>query len=153
MKSQGFSVKTNGIFGFIFLILMMLALFFVVKGIFKILTIAAPVLIIGALIINYRTVVNYFRFVLSLFKRSVLTGIIAVILSIIGFPLVAGILFGKSILDRKVNKLRKDIETRRQGEFVEFEEVVPRRKEQPLDLPPIEKARPTQKGNQYEDLF
>ena len=153
MKGQGFSLKTNGIFGFIFLILMMVALFFIVKGIFKILTIAAPVLIIGALIINYRTVVNYFRFILGLFKRSVLTGIIAVILSIVGFPVVAGILFGKAILDRKVNKLRQNIEAQRRGEFVEFEEVVPTKKEQPLDLPPIEKARPSQKGNQYEDLF
>jgi hypothetical protein len=153
MKGQTFSVKTNGIIGFIFLVLLLVGLFFIAKGIFKILTLAAPVLIVLALIINYRTIINYFKFMLSLVQRSPLTGIIAILLSVIGFPILSGVLFGKAILDRKVRKLRKAQEMHRQGEFVEFEEVIKPRNNETLDLPEIEKPSPAKKDNRYEDLF
>ena len=153
MKGQGFSVRSNGIFGFIFLVLLLIVLFFIARGIFKLLTFAAPVLIIGALIINYRTVINYFKFILNLFKRNALTGIIAVILSIIGFPILSGVLFGKAILDRKVRKFQQSHIDRERGEFVEYEEVSRRRPEKDLELPPMEKQQAPPKENPYKDLF
>ncbi len=153
MKGQGFSIKTNGIFGFIFLVLLLVGLFFLARGIFKILSFAAPVLIIAALIINYRTVVNYLKFMLSLLKRSLLTGIIAILLSVIGFPILSGVLFGKAIFDRKVRKLQKAHQARKEGEFVKYEEVIRRSPDEGLELPPIEKQQAPKKENRYEDLF
>lgn len=153
MKGQGFSIKGNGIFGFIFLVLLLVGLFFLARGIFTILSWAAPVLIIGALIINYRTVINYFKFILSLLKRSALTGIIAILLSIIGFPILSGVLFGKAILDRKMRRLKQTYIEREEGEFVQHEEVIKRQPEEKLDLPPFEKPQPEKKVNRYEDLF
>ncbi len=153
MKGQGFSMKTNGIFGFIFLVLLLVGLFFIAKGIFTILAYAAPVLLIGALIINYKTVINYFKFILSLFKRSALTGIIAILLSIIGFPVLSGVLFGKAILDRKVRRLREAHQAREEGEFVNHEEVVRRMPDEELELPSFEKPQIPKKDNRYEDLF
>ena len=140
MKGQGFSVRSNGIFGFVFLILVLVAIFFIAKGIFKLLAFAAPVLILGALIINYRTIVNYFKFILSLIRRSPLTGIIAILLSIVGFPVLAGVLFGKAILDRKVRKLQEAHQARREGEYVEYEEVIRDKRNDDFELPPIEKS-------------
>lgn len=154
MKSQGFGIRTNGIFGFLFMILVLVGLFFIARGIFKLLALASPFLIIGALIINYRTVLGYLKFMLSLFQRSVLTGIIAVLLSIVGFPILSGILFGKAILDRKFRKLHQEIQAEREGEYVEYTEVIRNEpKDEDLELPPFEKTQPQKKDNRYEDLF
>ena len=155
MATQGFNIKFNGIIGFIFLVLTFVALFFLAKGLFTVLSWIAPVLIVGALIINYKTIINYFRFMLSLLQRNPLTGIIAIILSVIGFPILSGVLFGKAILDRKVKKLVQARQEREQGEFVDYEEVIPQKKETNLDLPPIEIEPPSPKAkdNRYEDLF
>jgi len=155
MATQGFNIKFNGIIGFIFLAIMFVALFFLAKGLFTVLSWISPVLIVGALIINYRTIINYFRFVLSLLQRNPLTGIIAIILSVIGFPILSGVLFGKAILDRKLKRLVQAHQKREQGELVDYEEVIPQKKEKPLDLPPIEiePPAPKAKDNRYEDLF
>ncbi len=150
---KGFSVKSNGIFGFVFLVLLLVGLFFIARGIFTLLSWAAPVLIVGALIINYRTVVNYLKFMLSLLKRNVLTGIIAIILSVVGFPVLAGVLFGKSIFDRKVRKLKETHQQHRQGEFVEYEEVIRNKPRDEFELPPLEKEIPPKEENKYKDFF
>ncbi len=157
MKGQGFSIRSGGIFGFVFLVMILIGLFFLARGIFTLLSYAAPVLIVGALIINYKTVVNYLKFMLSLLKRNLLTGIIAIILSVIGFPILSGVLFGKAILDRKVRKFKEAHQSRQAGEFVEYEEVIrPNRRQEPdeeLELPPIQKEPAPKKDNRYEDLF
>ncbi len=155
MSTQGFNLRFNGILGFVFLVMLFVGLFFLAKGIFTLLAWISPVLIVGALLINYKTIINYFRFILSLLQRNPLTGIIAIVLSVIGFPILSGVLFGKAILDRKVKKLVEAHQARQQGEYVEYEEVVPQKKETTLDLPPLEKEAPAPKGkdNRYEDLF
>ena len=155
MSTQGFNLRFNGIIGFVFLVMLFVGLFFLAKGIVTLLAWISPVLIVGALLINYRTIINYFRFILSLLQRNPLTGIIAIVLSVIGFPILSGVLFGKAILDRKVKKLVEAHQARQQGEYVEYEEVVPQKKETTLDLPPLEKEAPAPKAkdNRYEDLF
>ena len=144
MSTQGFNIKFNGIIGFVFLVMLFVGLFFLAKGIFTLLAWISPVLIVGALIINYRTIINYFR-----------SGIVAIILSVIGLPILSGVLFGKAILDRKVKRLVQAHQAREQAEFVDYEEVIPQKKETTLDLPPLEKEAPAPKpkDNRYEDLF
>jgi energy-coupling factor transporter transmembrane protein EcfT len=154
MSQQTFSIRINGIIGFIFMVLIFVALFFVAKGIFTLLAWVAPVLIVLALLINYKTILNYLKFMWSLLKRNPLGGIIGILLSVVGFPILAGVLFGKSILDRKVKKLQQAYQAREQGEFVEFEEVIRPEQEKKLDLPPIEKEpAPKKEDNRYENLF
>jgi small-conductance mechanosensitive channel len=153
MQRQGFTVRANGIFGFIFLMLILVGLFFIAKGAFRILTFAAPVFLLLALIINYRTILGYFKFILSLLQRSTLTGIIAILLSIIGFPVLSGILFGKAIVDRRIRKFRKLHEANESPEFSEYEEVIKPSHKEDLELPPIEKSQTEKKDNRYENLF
>jgi hypothetical protein len=153
MATQGFNIRFNGIIGFVFMVLLFVGLFFIAKGIFTVLAWAAPVLIILALLINYRTVLNYLKFMLSLLQRNPLGGILGILLSFFGFPILAGVLFGKSILDRKVKKLQEAYKAEKEGEFVEFEEIIKPGRETKLDLPPLEKQAPGKKDNQYEDLF
>ena len=153
MATQGFNIRFNGIIGFAFMVLLFVGLFFIAKGVFTVLAWVAPVLIILALLINYRTVLNYLKFMLGLLQRNPVGGIIGILLSFFGFPILAGVLFGKSILDRKVKKLNEAYQAEKYGEFVEFEEIIKPERETKLDLPPMEKQAPVKKDNQYEDLF
>ncbi len=153
MATQGFNIRFNGIIGFAFMVLLFVGLFFIAKGVFTVLAWVAPVLIILALLINYRTVLNYLKFMLGLLQRNPVGGIIGILLSFFGFPILAGVLFGKSILDRKVKKLKEAYQAEKEGEFVEFEEIIKPERETKLDLPPMEKQAPVKKDNQYEDLF
>ncbi|MEO6131522.1 MAG: hypothetical protein ABIQ02_06715 [Saprospiraceae bacterium] len=153
MAGQGFSVKGNGIFGIIFMVLFFVALFFIAKGIFTILLWLSPVLFIGALIINHKTVWNYLKFLLSLVQRHVLAGIIAIILSVIGFPVLSGVLFGKAFFDRKMRRLHQAHTSRESSEFVDYEEVIKPARRSDLELPPLEKKEPEKKDNRYEKLF
>lgn len=151
--NQGFSIRFNGIIGFIVMVGILILLFFVAKGIFNVLSLIAPALIILALIINYRTVLNYLRFMLGLLQRNPLGGILGIILSVIGFPILSGVLFGKAIFDRKVRKLQQQQKANEEGELIDFEEVKKYEREKPLDLPPLEKENPAPKQNPYKDLF
>ena len=153
MATQGFNIRFNGIIGFAFMVLLFVGLFFIAKGVFTVLAWIAPVLIILALLINYRTVLNYLKFMLGLLQRNPVGGIIGILLSFFGFPILAGVLFGKSILDRKVKKLNEAYQAEKDGEFVEFEEIIKSERETKLDLTPKEKQAPVKKDNQYEDLF
>ena len=153
MNRQGFSVRANGIFGFIFLVLLLVALFFIAKGIFTVLAWISPALILGALVINFRTVLNYLKFILSLIQRNPLAGIIAIILSIIGFPILSGVLFGKAIFDRRVRRLQSAHEANQAGEYVDYEEVIKPSSNDHLDLPPIDQQQAEKKENRYKDLF
>lgn len=160
MAVQGFNIRFNGIIGFAFLVLIFVGLFFVAKGVFTVLSWIAPVLILLALLINYRTILNYLKFMLSLLQRNPLGGILGILLSFFGFPILAGVLFGKSILDRKIKKLHEAHQAQQESEYVEYEEVIKPERETKLDLPPLEKKTPVveqqppaQKDNRYEDLF
>ena len=147
----GFSFGTNGIMGIITLILGFILLFFIAKGVFTLLSWAAPFLLLGALIVNWRTVAGYGKFILNLFKRNIIMAIVAVVLTVIGFPIVAGFLFGKSFLDRKVAQLRSAQEEKVEGEYVEYEDLTEDEVEpEILELPEIE---PLQQESDYDDFF
>jgi hypothetical protein len=152
MATQGFNIRFNGIIGFAFMVLLFVGLFFIAKGVFTVLAWIAPVLIILALLINYRTVLNYLKFMLGLLQRNPVGGIIGILLSFFGFPILAGVLFGKSILDRKVKKLNEAYQAEKDGEFVEFEEIIKSERETKRSSS-MEKQAPVKKDNQYEDLF
>lgn len=147
-----FQIRANGIIGLAMVILFFIALFFIARGIFTLLAWLAPALIIGALLINYRTVLGFLKYLWNLLRRNPLMGILVVILTIIGFPIVSGFLFGKSIFDRKVRKIEAEMRRHREGELIDYEEI---REEEGeiLDLetlPPPEKR----KGDSpYDDLF
>ena len=148
--SQQFQFRAGGFFGLIFLVLFFVMLFFLAKGIFTILSWAAPVLIIAALLINYQTVLGFLKYLWKLLLRKPLAGILAIILSVLGFPIVSGFLFGKAILDRRVKRIQSEIRRHHEGELVDYEEVREGDAEV-LDintLPPAEKRR-----NTYEQFF
>lgn len=151
--SQGFNIKFNGIVGFAVMVMIFIALFFLAKGLFTVLSWIAPVLIAGALIINYKTVLNFIKFMWALLKRNPLGGILGIVLSVIGFPILSGVLFGKAILDRKVKSLSESFQAKKDGEFVEFEEIIRDDEDTELRLPRMERSSKSNTDNEYKDLF
>lgn len=144
----------NSISSILILVLLFVGLFFVAKSIFTILSWVAPVMLIATLIIDHKVVVGYGKWIFNLLKENFLMGAGAVLLTIFGFPVIAGFLLAKALLYRKVNKMKEAYETQSQGEFVEYEEVE-EIKEKPLELPRLEKEEQprAQSNNEYEQLF
>jgi cytochrome b subunit of formate dehydrogenase len=143
----------NSITSIIILVLFFMALYFIAKSVFTILAWIAPVLLIGALIIDYKVVLNYGKWIVNLLKKNILMGIGAGLLTFFGFPVIAGFLFVKALLSKKVNSMKQEVERRQQGEFVDYEEL----DSTPIELPKIEeKPRPKQKlprDDNYDQFF
>jgi len=157
MSTRVLFLRPGGLLGLILMIAVFVGLYFVAVGVFKLLSFIAPVLILLAAIINYRTILNFLRYMLDLIRRRPLMGILGVLLSVVGFPVLSAVLFGKSILDRQVRKLEKAHKQAIEGEYVEFEEVVRQEDADVIELPPIEPKESPQAApreeNPYKDLF
>ncbi|MEM9822827.1 MAG: hypothetical protein AAF985_17230 [Bacteroidota bacterium] len=143
----------NSLGSILTLVFIFVALYFIATSIFKILSWAAPFLLIGALIINHKVVLSYGKWILKLVQDNPAMGIGAILLTIFGFPIISGYLFGKALLYRKVDKMRQEYETRTEGEYIEYEEVDDvELKEPTLKLPQMQKQK-RERGNEYEQLF
>ncbi|MEO0776858.1 MAG: hypothetical protein AAFW73_20305 [Bacteroidota bacterium] len=151
----------NSIRSILFLVLFFVALFFVARGIFTLLSWVAPVLLILTLVLDYKTIIDYGKWLGRLIRKDLLMGVGAIILTVVGFPVIAGFLFFKALIRRKVGQVKKDMEERAAGQYIEFEEVESTTYE-PLELPPLDtpQAEPepqpeTRRStkNDYDDLF
>ena len=149
-RPSQFQFQLNGLVGLVMIIGFFIALFFIAKGIFTVLSWAAPVLLIAALALNYQTVLGFLRYLWDLLRRSPLMGILAVILTIVGFPIVSGYLFGKAVLDRRIRQYQGEVKRRREGELIDYE-LVPDDDAEVLDLESLPPG--DQKKNQYDDFF
>jgi len=139
------------------LVLFFVALFFLAKGVFWLLSWVAPILLLATAVIDYNVIVDYIKFLFKLLKENPIVGIIGIVLSVVGFPIVSGFLFLKAIARRGINAKMEDIKKQKEEEFVPYEEVTD--EEDFLELPEIQKA-PSAKGghkgndtSEYEDLF
>ena len=140
-----------GAFGsIIILILFFIALYFIAKGIFTVLSYLAPILLIITLIIDYTVVLDFGKFILRLFKNNILIGILAVLLTIVGFPIVAGFLFFRSLIRRNLKSTGSFKETPKEI-YTDYEEIEDE-EEDFLSLPEIKKEK-QKKDNDYEQFF
>ena len=142
----------NTIVAIVFLAVTFFALFWIARGIFTILTYVAPILLLATLVINYKIVVNYGKWLWKQLQNNPIMGVIAILLTIIGFPVVSFLLFGKALLERKVKQVEEEVRMEREGSFADYEII----EEEPLGLPqrPREKVEVRQKPtDDYERLF
>ena len=107
-QQGGFQIGFNYIVSIVIAIGVLVALFFLARAVFTVLAWIAPVLLVLSLIINYRTVLNFGKWLWQLIRRSPLMGILAVILVVVGFPVVAAFLFGKSFIDRRMRQYMEE---------------------------------------------
>lgn len=135
--------------GMIVMVLMVIGLFFIARGIFTILSWVAPILFILTLILRYKVVVGYLNMLWDLLKQNPIVGVIAVILTVVGFPVVAFVLFAKAMLDRKVDQMSRAEREAVEGKLADYE-ILEDDQQDSFDLPQMEKKP---KSSPYDRYF
>jgi predicted membrane protein len=91
----------KGPFGFLgpllILVLFFTIIYFITKGLFYIFSWLSPVLLLGALILNYRVVTEFIRWVLNMIVKQPLFGLVLLALIVLAYPFTAAYLFFKSL--------------------------------------------------------
>lgn len=128
-----FQIKGNTWGMIALLIVVLIAVFFIARGIFWLLSLVAPILLIAAAIIDHKVIVNYAKWLVDLTKRNILVGLAAIILSIIGYPVVFALLLGRALMNRKLKDMESQERIHRDGELVDYEEL--ESKPSPVELP------------------
>lgn len=173
-----YSYRSSGLGGigcFIFGVLALVALWFILKGLYKILLWASPALIVLALIVNWRAVVDTLKNWLRTMETNPFGGLLSAALAVLLFPFFSLYLFVKALGYNKIEQMQREFGQARQAEeeFVEFEELESTPKgdtkaaepAEPLTLPEKEleqkakskrqKEKPPEKKpeNPYDQLF
>ena len=142
----------NSIFSILMVILVMVGLFFLARFIFTILYYLSPIMLIAALVIDHKVVTGYVQWIFGLLKKNPILGIGSLLLTILGFPIVTAFLLGRALFRKRVKQAQEEGTRRRQGEFIEYEEL----DSEPLELPELKKeeTKKDKPGNQaYDDFF
>jgi len=146
--------RFDSIASLLLLIAFIVALFFILRGVFILLSYAAPVLLIAAFIIDRSVVINYVKWLGGLVKSKPWMGIAAIVLSLVGYIVVFPYLFIKALLKKKVKDVQQKYEREQRGELIDFEEIESKPNFQDmLELPPMEKRKPMEKRSEYDKLF
>ena len=90
--------------------------FLIVRGFIKLLYIAAPVLLILALVINHKVVLKYVSDLSATFRRDVLMGVVWVLFAVFCYPFLFLWLLLKAILFKKVEQLHQSFQTQQVGQ-------------------------------------
>ncbi len=161
-QNKGFNI-INLIPAILMLVAVFIAVGYIASGIYQILEFIALglFLITLGLDIAYgrKVILGFAKTLINLVKKNPLMGVAAIGLTFFFHPLVALFLFGKAMLLRKVDNLKKGFETRQQGQYTEYEEVevdyeeVPDEKPNLIELPPLREKPKQERRNDYEDLF
>ncbi len=145
-------------------------MYFFIGGVFKLLYLAAPFLLIATLIINYRIVADYAIDIFETFRTDVLWGVVKVAFTILCYPFVIGWLFAKSLIYRKVDKMKQNFDAQMNAtnanfgtnpsvsaDFADFEELSSEmldknkaKKQEPII---IELPKPKNKQDDYDQFF
>ena len=153
----------RSIMGIVFLVLAVMAIIFIAKSIFTILSWLMPVLFIATLIIDHKVVINYGKWIGGLLKNNLPYGIGAVLFTFFASPVVAVYLFGKAMLKRQVRKMQTTVEEKQRGKTTDYEEVIEeddfefelKEEEEiiPLEIPKTTRRIRQEDKNSYDDLF
>lgn len=141
----------NSITSILTLVLVFVGIYFIASWLFKILAWLAPIFLIITLVIDYRVVLNYGKWLYNLLLKNPIMGIGGILLTFFGFPVIAGFLLVKALLYRKVRDVKQQYETQTQGELIDYEEI---EDESPirLELPEVDK-RSNKKNRDYDQFF
>lgn len=97
--------------------------FYIAKGVFTILSWVAPVLLIIALILNYKVVLNYGKWLIKLLTTNTLYGVVMCLVTIFGFPLVTAWLCFKAVLSYKLKQQSGNDNRDDEQGYIDYEEV------------------------------
>lgn len=90
----------------------------------------SPIILVAALIIDYKVVLDYLKGIKKLFDRNVVYGLLATGATVVLYPFVFLYFLGMALFKKKVKEARREADIRRNGKWVDYEEVP----EEPLDI-------------------
>lgn len=122
MEPKKYSI-TEMIIGTIFLIAVIWVGLFLFKGVFKILSWAAPIMFIGALVINHKVVLSYGKMLIVLLQKNIVMGILALVLTFMFSPIVAALLLGLAVMNKKADSFMEQERQKRDGVPTDFKEL------------------------------
>ena len=134
--------KINPLLLLLMVVVVIMALYWIAKGLFKIFALLTPVFFIGAILLNYKVVLGYGKWLIASVKRNPAFGIAAIILSVLGSSFVAAFLFFRALSTRNISSGKKI------GEYVNYETV----EEDFLDLSDV-KEQGKKMNTDYNDVF
>jgi hypothetical protein len=123
------------------LVVVMASIFWIAKSVFKLLSFIAPVILLAAIIVNYRVVLGYGRWLLDSLKRNPFFGIVAILFTFFAFPLVSIFLLIRALSS-------KGVISKERRSFDKYEEV----DDDFMDLSDLKKQK-TKLDNDYNDVF
>ena len=122
-NNRGGFVQFKGWQSILITVGVLVLIYFVTIGLYKILSWLAIPLLIATAIMKYQVILNFFKGIGNLFKRNPLLGIGAGLLTAFLHPIVIAFLFFQAMMHRKSDKIQQNIEAQKEGEYVTFEEV------------------------------
>ena len=163
IPKNGSRTNVNPFMAAIGLILFLVVAFYLVKGVFWILGLVAPILLILTLIVDRTVITDYLKWIMKLFKTKWYFGLGAAAGTFFAFPLASAFLFGKAMFKKKMkgSAMGDIFEKRNEDEFTEYEELDSEialedidLEPENLDLPEIEENLNTlDDDSAYENLF
>jgi hypothetical protein len=127
--------------GIVVITLVLIALFFVATGIFKLLYYVFPILLVATLILDHKVVVKYLKMLFGLFKKNPIMAIAGVLITIFAYPAVTAVLFGIAFMNWRIKRSAKKADIQKPGEYIEYEEV----EDKPLELEDLFENEPIKK--------
>lgn len=127
-----------------------------VRGIFMILSWLALPLFVLALILNYRVVTDYFKWLWRLLRQETVKGIIYTGLTLLAYPFVSAYLAMKAFNNNRWSENNPDEEV--DGEYIKYKEVeIVDEEDDFLELEDLdemkENPRRSNDSNAYDDMF
>ena len=143
MKDYRFKTNINGWLGVILVMGVVLLLFVILKNLYKLFFILAPVFLILTLFLDYRVIAKFSILLYNLLRHKPVLGIIALIFTFIGLPFIAAAMFFNAFMNHR-NKVR---EKSKYSKYIELESSKNEfEKENKI-------KKPEEKAKSYEDLF
>ncbi len=133
----------NSWLGLLLVFVVVVVIYIIIRSLYKLFFILAPVFLLLSLILDYRVIPKYGIVLYELLRYKTFWGILAVIFTILGFPFVSAALFFNSFMNFRTKKRNK----RRYTDYVELEED-----DDDVEILDINSKKKV-KIDSYEDLF
>ena len=145
------------IIGAVIGLVVLYVIFNVFAFLFKIIWWAAPIIFIASLVIDHKVFVGFIGTITKLFKRNWVFGLVAGILSIALFPLLAVYFLGMALFKKKLKEKQVEIDEARNGKWTDYEDVTPPEPDVMEigyeELPPAPEPQPRKRDDRYDQLF
>lgn len=143
MKDYRFKTNINGWLGVILVIGVVVVLFVIIKNLYKLFFILAPVFLLLTLVLDYRVIGKFSILLYNLLRYKPILGIIALIFTFIGLPFIAAAMFFNAFMNHR-NKVKE------KSKFSKYIELESSKNEFEKENKIKQKG---EKAKSYEDLF